>query len=614
MIKPDTTKRSISQVIFKHTPGSLVFLEEYDIIGMVTDIKGEPDSDVDKKRLYNRVVSFVEDWRSRSDGRVRGFDYIRLESLLPIRPDGKILWTPFPDTFECTNNACRVVVRKADDYFNGKCPSCGSGLRQFKFVWFHNCSHIRALYPLRQIKCKIHGRKHLYLYDTKKFQTSTWRCRKCNYQSSLMMLPCSDEVCKLKFDASIDPKWLRASRWNDPWVYFSHIITFVNLQEQQIRYITESPIKDKLMISAFLGTTKAGQKRIAKEAYDKAFSAKCVNCGTQLLPNAKFCNECGAKQPLADSPKSISGSGKYDFAEALFEEDSDLSVLTVLRDMERTRSLRDEKGRLEDEGDIERAFNVRNALDSLNSTGIDDVLFVGDFPLTYASVGYSRYKSKPPAWLRSFSTESQTDTKLPIYTNCVTTEAWVVQLSARYILTWLISNNILPPSVNANEVKTLDESAAKLWLLKRLSEEQTENEDPSLPVLIKELIHSLSHTLLQSLAAESGLDISSFGEMLLPSVLSFIVYAGESDLGGLSASFDQGLNSIIDSLAENLRACKFDPSCSEDDDGACVGCLQIPRGCIQFNEGMSRAYLFGGKTRGLAAKNIPIGYFDLGNK
>jgi hypothetical protein len=89
------------------------------------------------------------------------------------------------------------------------------------------------------------------------------------------------------------------------------------------------------------------------------------------------------------------------------------------------------------------------------------------------------------------------------------------------------------------------------------------------------------------------LEASSLGELIMTDALAFAIYAGDSELGALTAAFDQMLDVVMDGMTD-FNSCRFDPSCRDDDRGACVGCIQMPRGCPWFNESLSRAYLFGG--------------------
>jgi len=603
----DLTKRSIGQVVFRHTPGSLVALDEYGVYGQVTEVRGDPDSDVDKNTLFKKVKWFLNKWDEESNGKIRGFELsdLQRDSLVAIRPQ-RVLWEFIPQMlFECTDVNCKVVISCADGRFNGKCPRCKKSLRQFRYVWFHQCGNLRPMMPILQVKCPIHNRDFLYLYDTgRRFRTAYWKCRECNYERSIGMLQCSEPTCTGKPDS-----YLRASVWNDPWVYFPQVITFVNLKDEDIKPVIESPIKEELFISSYLGLISAGKDEIKKKAENSTINKNCISCGRQIDFDSIYCKYCNAKQPdVVSDPKTT----YKELSPTIFSEDSELVTYVALRDLERTLSFREERGKLKDNEDLEKRAYYDEALNSINKIGLSDILLIGDFPLTYSAVGYTRFQSKPQVWLRAFPPARSTGTKIPIYTNCITTEALMFQLSASFILKWLKVNNLIPESLANEKLDSLDEANAKLWLLELLNDElETDEEKLSLKTIIKELIHSMSHVFLQSVSIESGMDIASFGELLLPNTLSFIIYAGESDVGGVTATFNQGLRSLLAAVSDQLRSCKFDPSCSEDDDGACVGCLQLPRGCVEFNERLSRAYIFGGKTKKLAAKDMGVGYFDL---
>lgn len=607
----ELTRRSIGQVIFRHTPGSLIALDEWGVYGIVSVIKGSPDTDVDKNLLVKKIRWFVEKWDEASEGRIRGFDTSAMnnESLVAIRPETRVLWDFLPlMLLECINVDCKVIVNSNDNQFNGKCLRCGNGLRQFRYVWFHDCGVIRPFLPITQVSCPKHGRKYLYLNDTGRFRSSTWRCRECSYERALGMLPCIDELCKRKRKNKND--YLRASVWNDPWVYFPQVTTFINLKDEQIKPVIESRIKDELLISSYLGTVSAGGRTlIAKAAQEEMQNVNCIKCGVVIQSNSKYCNECGTKQP--EIPKEVKIKKDSNLPIELLSEDSELATFAALRDLERTLSFKDEKNKQKEGHNIEKASTSEMILQNLNEIGVDDIIFVGDFPLTYAALGYTRFQSKPPTWLRAFPLLSSHESKIPVYTNCITTEAWMIQLSAKHIVEWLETNDLFKGLANKPSSDKLDESSAKVWLLEFMSQENEDEVTGLVQKIIRELIHSLSHTFLQSLAVESGLDVASFGELILSNVLTFIIYAGESDVGGLSATFNQGLSSLLDLVTDQLRSCKFDPSCSEDDDGACVGCLYLPRGCVEFNGKLSRSYVFGGKTKNLAAKNISVGFFDL---
>lgn len=600
--------RSIDQIIFKHSPGSLIALEDSGMFGIITEIGGKQDTSVDKNILLKKVKQYVKKWEEDSENRVLGFgsEDINEETIIAIKPEEIIKWDFLPNSlFQCSNDSCRVVVNSSDQFFKGRCHVCSSRLKQFRYVWYHPCGTIRAFEPIPDTFCPTHGKEFLYLNDTGRFRSSTWRCLKCQHESSLRMLPCPNVICRKK---STDKRdfFLQGAVWSDPWVYFSQVATFVNLKDDQIKPILNSEIKDKLLVSAYLGTIKAGQGRLKNSASENDSNLTCTECGASIPGNSKFCIECGTKVVVVSNKINI-GVDKSILLDPV-SDDSDLAIFAAIRDLEMTLSFKDEKNKHKDSQNIEKATTSELIMSSLNKIGIDDIYLINDFPLTHITYGYTRFQSKPPSWLRAFPPLGQNETKVPVYTNCVTTEAWMIQLSAKYMTDWLIANKILDKS--NIKLEDMTESDAKLWLLELLNKETEDEAEIRIQTIIKELIHSLSHTFLYSLAIESGLDIASFGEILLHHTLSFVVYGGESDVGGLSASFQQGLGSLLDSISNDLRSCKFDPSCSEDDNGACVGCLYIPRGCVEFNEKLSRSYVFGGGSSRSGLTNIPYGYLD----
>ena len=610
-LKDIETRRSISQVIFKHTPGSILGLDEYNVSGLVKEIQGDPDPDINKDLLCKNIEIFVRRWSKESENRVLGFENnIPKHMVVAIRPDSEasVRWDIFPIIFECTNNDCKIITEIKDINPNGKCHNCGSGLRQFKYVWFHICGSISSLKPINQISCPTHKRKYLYLHDTGRFKTSTWRCRKCNYHRFMGMLPCTNPSCKSK-RKPYEQSGLQASIWNDPWVYFTQTVSFVNINNKLLNQISESSTKKYLMVKTLLGENP---KTLNSDDLEIISKKKCIQCETELQIGAKFCSNCGELQP--ENVLKLDIDEINNLNNNIFDDGSELTTFTILNNLNRSTSVKKIVNDLDESIPDSKKDYFKLTYKNLKNIGIDDLVSIEDFPITHAAIGYSRFQSKPPSWLRPFYPIPKYKTKFPIYTNCVTTEAWLIQLSSKYLIKWLSENKIdIDKDTNIDDLLMINENKSKLLLLQKLFCEENSTNENKLLKIITELLHSFSHALLHTLAIESGLDISNFGEILLPSVLSFIVYAGESDLGGLSASFNQNLNLIINSLIDNFRECKFDPSCSEDDDGSCVGCIYIPRGCVLFNDNLSRTYLFGGKTKKLEVKNINIGYFDVGS-
>lgn len=606
------TKRALSQVIFRHTPGSLIALDDFNVYARVKEIKGEPDTEVNKELLFKAISRFADKWREDSDGRVKGLEpHLTANSFVAIRPKGFTPDAPavfcdlFPPGFQCVKKDCGVYVDPKSSYFNGRCPRCNGSLHQVRYVWFHLCGRLFSLAPLRHIKCPQHGQKFLYLNDTGRFATSTWRCRECNsIDMGLGMIPCTDCVAQLTPE-EIQKKqnFFRGSIWNDSWVYYSQTVSFVNLESTRSSDVLTSPEAGDLIVDSITGRLEAGGAKLSNRANA---TIKCPSCRRDIPRSSKFCSFCGTKQEVLGRGED----GVNTNPDTLnLSPDSTLVTFATLRDLERTLSAKDITTQTSN-ADNTSSISISSALPELMKGGVDDILLIQDFPLTTAAIGFSRLKSGPPAWLNCFPSTEATGTRIPVYTNCITSEAWMVKLSALRIIEWLKANKKVRDGYFGNVHNS--EAEATLWLVKHLSKETKTDDDRALYDSVYALLHSYAHLALQLLGVHSGLDAGSLGEMLLPEALSFIIYAGESDIGGLSATFTQSLGLFATDLADFARVCKFDPSCQNDDGGICAGCLYTARGCVDFNNNLSRSYLYGGKANEHDFSiNIKVGFLDI---
>lgn len=602
MARKVSTRRSLSQVIYKHTPQSLISLEESGVYGIVKEIKADPDDDVNKDILLRRLLKFLQKWSEDSGGRIKGFDPdMRPESLIALRPGHtdpefpSIFCDVFPPAFQCVKSDCKVYADSYASDFDGSCKRCGGSLKQIKYVWYHQCGKLYPFGPIKDKKCPTHGRTALYLYDTGRFSTSSWRCRACSYNSSLGMIPCSDEQCRSNIPQPGENRFMKGSVWNDSWVYYTQQLSFVNLSGHEIDKIVSHPDAKQLLIDSLVGRIPAGSGHLSDHAN---LQVNCQNCDAELSFSAKFCTECGFKQDTVEDSKTTSDGAEP----VVISADDDLATFASLRDLERTVSIRDTIRHTSP-----KELLLTDLSEQLKNIGLSDILLINDFPLANAAIGYSRLKSGPPAWLNSFPIPSDQASRIPLYTNCVTSEAIMVQLSPLQVIKWVVENDL----INGDEkttVSSFNETEATLWLTDLISKIDPDTNEIKLREALRSLLHSYSHQFLQLIGTVSGLESSSLGELLLTEAMSFIIYSGDSDIGGLSATFSQSLNMLTSELKDFLRTCKFDPSCSRDDHGVCAGCLYIARGCSDFNENLSRAYLFGGNA---GYNEVKSGFLDL---
>lgn len=544
-------KRSVSQVIYRHLPGSVLYDDDSEVIGLVTNVEGSIDEVVDAKRLARAVTRQLSLW-VEGGGELRGLAApVRPDQLTAIRP-AVASWTPFPPEVKCPN--CSRVANIADPGFAPWCTNCRSRVLQLRYVYIHQCGNLSYLRPLNQITCPRHARTALSFVDTGRFATAMWRCQSCTYERNIGIVPCgagcvlTDAMEQEGLTAT-----LRGAVWSDPWVFHPQLARFVNVDEELSSQLTSSPEGCKLILNAAAGALPAGRGAMVQALADGG--AHCLQCGRPLTVGARFCAQCGVAVPNASS----SGPGP------MLEADSELATLALLRDAPQSRSLAAEAR------DPARPRHTVAAA-RLGTLGVRDVTYVANFPVTMGAFGYSRILSRPPAALRAFQTDGD---RLRVYTDSRSTEGWLVQLDADSLSRWLHQNGIDPGEYDAGG--PLGQFALGAAIA---------GTDEYIT-----LLHSLAHAAVQALARLGGLEDDSLAEILMPEAMSFAIYASSGELGALAAVFDQSIVAFAEELPAGLATCRFDPVCSELENAACLECLQLARSCERYNSNLSRAVL-----------------------
>ncbi len=554
------TSRSIPQVIFNHLPGSLIFIEEQGLFGQVTNVDGHVDSSIDVNRLANRINVAIDKWREGDeDGRGQinpDIGYLQPTDIEVINPVS-VEWEIFPYYYRCRKQGCGVWQYRGDLIQNqGHCHRCGSPLEQTPFVWVHHCGYLTTLASGKKAHCNVHKERSLYLYDTRTFATSSWRCHECGHQRQVGFLQCPQ--CN-----STKPR-PQPMRWNDPGVYSGVNLQMINLsQEDRYRLLGGQRLNEA--INAVLSCAFIPGNSLALEMSDVS-SDICSNCGKPVPVSAKYCDQCGTSIHQSET-NTTNGSSTVIVPEEVMD---DLVTYTLLWDLPGTSSLR-----------------CNGDWDNENRFGVDDLIYLERFPISLVGLGFRRQRSKRPATLCLYHPATGASTKsLRVFTYSTDVEACAIRLSPKAVFEWLNVNN-----VTENEDTVLSSSPSEILTELNILSQQY----PVVRKMIIGLLHTVSHAYIIGQTWCSGMDLPSFSEALLPGALTTIIHAGDNSLGGLSAVFTQTPWQPLEMAAEDLTACQLDPSCSDDDGGACVACLHLPRGCELWNSALSRAYLFGGE-------------------
>jgi len=553
------TTRSLPQVIFNHLPGSLIYDDEQGLLGRVINVDGNLDSSIDINRLSDRIRIAIDRWQQgeNGDGGVvnPNVGYLQPLDIEIIRPES-VEWEIFPYYFRCRREGCGVWQYRRDLVNNqGHCHRCQAPLEQTPFVWVHHCGYLEPLVPGRRSHCNNHRETSLYLYDTGTFTTSSWRCRDCGHQAQVGFLECRQ--C-----GTTNPR-PQPMKWNDPGVFSSVTFQMVNLSQENRQHFFSSPSRDEV-IESVLSCKLVPGARAALDLTEKS-GIICSKCGTPASTSAKFCDQCG--EPLS-SQVEPDNSGKIESILSA-ETIDDLITYVLLWDLPGTTSLRYQK-----------------PWDATERFGVADLFHLEQFPVSLVGLGYRRQKSKRPATLCLFQPKATTKA-IRVFTNSTIVEACGIRLDAEAVLNWIYTNGF---AVNSSEEAiSVTNAFYKLHSLIY--------SDPNIEHIVLGLLHTISHAYIIGLSWCSGMDLPSYSEELLPGALTAIVHAGDTSLGGLSSVFNQAPWQSLELAAEDLIACQLDPSCSEDDGGACVACIHLPLGCSLWNSCLSRTYLFGGETK-----------------
>jgi len=568
-----------------------MYIEDQNLVGEIVRVDGRPDNLVDPGRLAQNVKRYLESWVNSGGVLVGYHDVAELRAGdLDVRRPSQVYWEPYSNWYHCADPTCGVVVdmRTVGTGFDGLCAECHSTLTYFPYVFYHRCGSMQPMRPSRADACPTHAFRNLYFRDTRNLATSQWVCRACDHATKAFYPICSNAQCRATSKAQ-GSKFIRysISYWREPWSHFTHKVEYVNLDEGKAREFTETERGRSLIHDAAVGSRPAGLERLHNALLTAGGS--CPNCGSSIMEDSRFCSRCGKEIP-ATARAEIDG----DVVSMPITPFDGRVAFALLRDLAESESLR-----AVFDAPLAAASQQRGLTD-LYERGVSDVVMVKAFPITMASFGFTRERSGTEAWLNAFPSP-ENDHRIPVFTNTTTTEGWLVQLRGDCVVEWLRANGVAP---EVGELPVLaGDAEAKDWLIRRLVEK-----DEAITREVNGLVHTYAHAMLKSVALVCGLEASSLGELVWTDALAFAIYAGETELGALSATFEQGVDQLS-ALLDEYAACVFDPNCTFDDNGSCVGCLQLTRGCVQFNRDLSRAYLVGGPADEALGTNA-IGYFS----
>lgn len=559
--------RSGSQILFGHLPDQTV-----DADGRIWKVKrwNDPrvESAIDVRALREELVRAAYPWKEREqDG---GFvDDLYMQRSVRVRSlnsEEGVWCEPFPRLYLC--QACR----RLHDEPTTPCQ-CGSPRPrgQLPFVGFHDlCGAIKTPYVA---KCRAHGQRAVRFPGTASAAELVFYCPICNaiIQRGFGAACDCDQGGTLSFTvhrsgAVFKPRGI--SMINPPRREILNTIEQAGGGERALQWVLDGMKGGRVTDSAPARSPESLRKLLE----DRGFDAATIDAMLAAMAPSEGTAE---SRTLAIDPQLRADAERQAKQIALATYESRVT-LKDLHERAQNSALRHLY-----EHDYPRA---------LARAGLERVELIDRFPVLTAQFGYTRGPATPgESRLRTYR-DSNGD--YSIYGELIQTEALLFRLRPEMVRRWLIDSG-----------EQIDTAAGSVGAAQAILGAMGPVDQPNeVTRKVTELVHSFSHALIKRAAVYAGIERSALSELILPTALSFFVYAtarGSFVLGGLQALLESELHMLLDALVDDEHRCALDPGC-EDNGAACAVCLHLGEpSCSMFNTALSRKALAGGQ-----------GYFD----
>jgi hypothetical protein len=594
-------QRSRSQVLYRYLPGS-VYIHEDELIVQTWRVDGQRlGPSLNKTALLDEIERDMKQWPDEDRAGLPKPSKVSEEEFLALEPS-RVDWDVWPLVFSCTNQSCgrvrrffesRQVLQSRDENGRLRCEHCGSRVRQLRYFVAHACGRVRDIFVPECPSCS--SRDDIYFVDTGSFETAEWRCRACGnrYVKGTRFTPCT---CGKYVSENANQAFMRAFTVKDTRTYFPRIVTLLNLQSRTYDLLRDHYARGQIAVASYLGdemdinvalddveSDEANGSRRSKEEWE-ALESQLGNLPPDMVETLR------RRHAPTESQDNVILDGVSPAVQQLAEL-RQLVERAVLYDKEQIprQSLSDVQSSAEDAGRRATARALRSAQELAADLGIADISVTDRFPIAAAAYGYTRSSKQPgKCTLKGFGGRgTEYEGKTPVFTVTTDTEALLVTLSAKSVLKWLQSEGLYA----ADGLGT--EREARLAILELFASK----DDLESTIIIRTLVHSMSHAMLRALAdGQSGFGESSLAEWLVPEALTFGIYVSsfqEYTLGALWTLLRNRTREWLSHARKSVRSCDNDPLCHNHSPRACERCLYLTYGCPIFNEGLSRRPLMG---------------------
>jgi hypothetical protein len=377
--------------------------------------------------------------------------------------------------------------------------------------------------------------------------------------------------------------------------FYPQIEKFVNITDEDLEFITDSEAYQLETIANYLVDEDAESSRDEPDVPpDEVLDRLGVTEEEYLREMEDYEEKQAEVRDEAEewATDNLDDDERRIVSEELFEYDSLVSngdiTDTTLEDLYEVADTRPDIVQSEID-------QYREARDELS---FDSVRLITDFPITTVVYGYSRLNPGPgeDSELNTFQAKTGDDR---MFAQTADAEAVMFSLDEEQVLAWLIENDVI------DDWPDMDN---RQWLLSHLQEypfyEEIDPDDEGSQEAryTLSLLHTLSHTVMNSIDALSGYSKSSLIEYLLPHTLSFVIYKHSDtdfNLGAMHTLIENRFLEVADYIQSDADVCMYDPVCEEEENAACEDCLYISNiSCDNGNHNLSRSTIYGGDFDG----------------
>ncbi|WP_257301035.1 hypothetical protein [Haloarchaeobius sp. FL176] len=627
-------ERRKSKFLFDYLPGNTFNHAESDLSGLVSRIHEDRDeagrskaSELPDAYILKRISRHAAAWPNWADLSLSADD-------ASIVTPGAANFEVFPRTFEC--GRCGTVTQlrweEAKDFPRDDavtCGRCSAQLRdhhQMQFVSVCHCGQIQEIYVPEHCGAGMALRN-----PGTGFDNAYWRCTGANCEATVGFRPsakCFNPDCDYGQQAR---KMLPHSASQ---TFYPQTERLINVRKDLDTLLSNDQYQIQI-VSDYLLERSGNTGPSEQEKLSKAM---------ELLENNEVDGRDEALE-LAEERLTVDIQAHRDETKHfLTEQLSDVNQIRLSEELFEYLSVVNPEY---DEGDRISSYTFADLAEDAQDThlepetvdrycrlrdklNLEEVRLIKNFPITTVSYGYSRIKPSPtglerqpsteggtndssdqpaetdggttpvdedgdpPALLNLFSSGQWGDTEVFARTNDA--EAVMLTLDKETVVEWLRENDV----IDEPDIDDLDR-----WFLANVGHpSRFEAIDPAGDPVSRaaySLLHSFSHSVIQSIGKLSGYGRDSLVEHLLPRTMSVIIYKRSDtdfNLGSIFTLFEERFPDVIDQLDET-DYCTYDTVCRRDHNCACEDCLFVSSvTCQNSNQNLSRSVYFGGPFDG----------------